>query len=29
MPQSAAVFVDPAATEPYNMHLFGYEVVRA
>ena len=27
VPQSAAVFVDPATTEPYNMHLFSYEVV--
>jgi superfamily II DNA or RNA helicase len=27
VPQSAAVFIDPATTEPYNMHLFSYEVV--
>jgi hypothetical protein len=27
VPQSAAVFVDPATTEPYCMHVFSYEVV--
>ena len=27
VPQSAAVFVDPAATAPYFLHLFSYEVV--
>jgi SNF2 family DNA or RNA helicase len=27
VPQSAAAFVDPAATEPYYLHLFSYEVV--
>jgi superfamily II DNA or RNA helicase len=27
VPQSAAVFVDPAATEPYNIHMFTYEIV--
>jgi superfamily II DNA or RNA helicase len=27
VPQSAAVFVDPAATESYHLHLFSYEVV--
>ena len=29
MPQSAAVFVDLAATESYNTHLLSYEAVRA
>jgi len=27
VPQSAGVFVDPATTEPYYLHLFTYEVV--
>jgi superfamily II DNA or RNA helicase len=27
VPQSSAVFIDPATTEPYDIHMFTYEIV--